>query len=92
MAAQNGIGANAAMYGGNQNVVLTSPGYHSDMQVLMENMEKLSTTLHRNRQEWLQVQDGLARVERLQVSLQIAVFADDIILEWSNAYEFVYVG
>ena len=69
MAAQNGIGAaNAAMYGGNNNVVLTSPGYHSDMQILMENMEKLSGTLQRNRQEWFQVQEGLARVERLQVS------------------------
>jgi hypothetical protein len=86
MAAQNGIGTNAAMYGGNQNVVLTSPGYHSDMQVLMENMEKLSTTLHRNRQEWLQVQDGLARVERLQVSVKIAVFADKIFLNRTNAY------
>jgi hypothetical protein len=91
MAAQNGIGANAAMYGGNQNVVLTSPGYHSDMQVLMENMEKLSTTLHRNRQEWLQVQDGLARVERLQVSLQIAVYADNIFMNRTNAYAIVDV-
>lgn len=70
MAAQNGMGAvNAAMYGGgnNNNVVLSSPGYHSDMQILMDNMERLSTTLQRNRSEWQQVQDGLARVERLQV-------------------------
>lgn len=68
MAAQNGIGAaNAAMYGGNgNNVVLSSPGYHSDMLVLMENMERLSGTLQRNRQEWSQVQEGLVRVERLQ--------------------------
>lgn len=68
MAAQNGIGAaNAAMYGGNNNnVVLSSPGYHSDMQVLMENMERLSGTLQRNRQEWSQVQEGLVRVERMQ--------------------------
>lgn len=70
MAAQNGMGAvNTAMYGGanNNNVVLSSPGYHSDMQLLMDNMERLSTTLQRNRQEWQQVQDGLARVEKLQV-------------------------
>jgi hypothetical protein len=70
MAQQNGIGAaNAALYSGNGNVVLSSPGYHSDMQVLMENMEKLSGTLQRNRQEWLHVQEGLSRVERLQVCL-----------------------
>ncbi|KAK3711186.1 hypothetical protein LTR37_009779 [Vermiconidia calcicola] len=54
------------MYGGMNGAVLPSPGYHSDMQILMENMERLSGTLQRNRQEWLSVQDGLARVERLQ--------------------------
>ena len=68
MASQNGLGAGtAAMYGGMNGAALPSPGYHSDMQILMENMERLSGTLQRNRQEWLSVQDGLARVERLQV-------------------------
>lgn len=70
MAAQNGMGgANAGMYSNNNNnnVVLSSPGYHSDMQILMDNMERLSGTLQRNRQEWYQVQQGLEKVERLQV-------------------------
>ncbi|KAK5170194.1 uncharacterized protein LTR77_004780 [Saxophila tyrrhenica] len=65
--AQNGLtNGTAAMYGGGPNVVLSSPGYHSDMQILMDNMEKLSGTLQRNRQEWSQVQEGLERVGRLQ--------------------------
>ena len=68
MAAQNGIGAgNAAAYGGANNMPSFSPGHFSDMQIMMENMEKLSETLRRNREDWLQVQDGLSRVERLQV-------------------------
>ncbi len=66
MANQNG---NAALYNANGNAVLSSPGYHSDMQIMMEHMERLSNTLARNRQEWGVVQDGLARVERLQVGL-----------------------
>ena len=85
MAAQNGIGAaNAAMYGNsnNNNVVLSSPGYHSDMQILMDNMERLSGTLQRNRQEWSQVQDGLARVERLQVCVDIMFLVLEPWLTW----------
>ena len=67
MAAQNGIGgANPSLFSG-QNQVSIHPGHYSDMQAMMENMEKLSETLQRNREEWLHVQDGLARVERLQV-------------------------
>ena len=71
MAAQNGVNAqNAAAYSGMNGPVLPAPGYTSDMNVLMDNMEKLSTTLQRNRQEWMQLQEGLARVERLQVCLR----------------------
>src|SRR5947199_125316 len=68
MAAPNGIPApNGGMYGGGgNNVVLSSPGHHSDMQILMENMERLSGTLQRNRQEWDAVQQGLSMVQRMQ--------------------------
>jgi hypothetical protein len=67
MAGQNGIGGADAMGFGGQNQVSIHPGHYSDMQAMMENMEKLSETLQRNREEWLQVQEGLAKVERLQV-------------------------
>lgn len=68
MASTNGLGANnAAAYGGVNNIILSSPGHYSDMQFMMENMEQLSKTLRENREEWMHVQDGLARVERLQV-------------------------
>lgn len=67
--AQNGIGAANAAYGGMNGVVMPAPGHYSDIQIMMENMEQLSKTLRDNREEWLQVQDGLARVERLQVCL-----------------------
>lgn len=64
MANQNGLGAqNAAMMNGN---IMPSAGHYSDMQTLMQNMESLSGWLEQNRQEWAQVQEGIARVERLQ--------------------------
>lgn len=66
MAGQNGIGGANAMGFGGQNQVSIHPGHYSDMQAMMENMEKLSETLQRNREEWLAVQEGLAKVERLQ--------------------------
>lgn len=68
MAAQNGVNSqNNAANGRSEGPVWPSPGYTSDMNVLMDNMERLSSTLQRNRQEWLQLQEGLAGVERLQV-------------------------
>lgn len=45
---------------------MPSAGHYSDMQTLMQNMESLSGWLEQNRQDWAQVQDGIARVERLQ--------------------------
>ena len=68
MANQNGIGGqNAAMYGGMNGSMMPSAGHYSDMQNLMQNMESLSGWLEQNRQDWAQVQEGLARIERLQV-------------------------
>ena len=68
MANQTGVGAqNAAMYTGMNGGIMPSAGHYSDMQTLMQNMESLSGWLEQNRQEWAQVQDGIARVERLQV-------------------------
>ncbi|CAK4032852.1 Hypothetical predicted protein [Lecanosticta acicola] len=67
MANQNGLGAqNAALYSGMNGSIMPSAGHYSDMQTLMQNMESLSGWLEQNRQEWAQVQDGIARVERLQ--------------------------
>jgi hypothetical protein len=69
MANPNGMGAqNAAMYSGMNGSIMPSAGHYSDMQTLMQNMESLSGWLEQNRQEWSQVQEGIARVERLQVS------------------------
>nr|POE75581.1 hypothetical protein CFP56_53693 [Quercus suber] len=66
MASQNGINGNAHMYSGMNGSVMPSAGHYADMQTLMQNMENLSGWLQQNREEWLQVQDGLARVERMQ--------------------------
>lgn len=69
--AQNGSGlpaASGAMYtGGVNGSIMPSAGHYSDMQTLMQNMETLSGWLQQNREEWEQVQEGLARVERSQV-------------------------
>lgn len=68
MANGNGLGAQgAAIYGGMNGAIMPSAGHYSDMQALMQNMEQLSGWLEQNRQDWSAVQDGLARVERLQV-------------------------
>lgn len=68
MANQNGVGGqNSAMYTGMNGGIMPSAGHYSDMQTLMQNMESLSGWLEQNRQDWAQVQDGIARVERLQV-------------------------
>lgn len=72
MANPNGIGAqNAAMYSGMNGSIMPSAGHYSDMQTLMQNMESLSGWLEQNRQEWSQVQEGIARVERLQVGTSL---------------------
>lgn len=88
MAAQNGMGAgNAAAYGNANNMPSILPGHYSDMQVMMDNMEKLSETLRRNREDWLQVQEGLSRVERLQVCVHhthfdfIDAFCDRLLID-----------
>jgi hypothetical protein len=68
MTNQNGIGAqNTAMYSGMNGGIMPSAGHYSDMQTLMQNMESLSGWLEQNRQDWATVQEGIARVERLQV-------------------------
>lgn len=67
MASQNGINGNVHMYSGVNGNIMPSAGHYADMQTLMQNMENLSGWLHQNREEWSQVQDGLARVERMQV-------------------------
>ncbi|GIZ39851.1 hypothetical protein CKM354_000321800 [Cercospora kikuchii] len=67
MANQNGMGApNVNMYTGMNGGVMPSAGHYSDMQTLMQNMENLSGWLEQNRQDWALVQEGLAKVERLQ--------------------------
>ena len=73
MASQNGIGGGAGYQGMNGNM-LPSAGHYSDMQTLMQNMETLSGWLEQNRQEWMQVQEGLSRVERLQVGYSYTRF------------------
>lgn len=80
MAQQNGLSAqNAAMYGMNGNI-MPSAGHYSDMQLLMQNMEQLSGWLQQNREEWSAVQEGLARVERLQVRAQTSIGGNGHIL------------
>ena len=59
------------MYNGMHNPLLSPAGQYSDMQLLMQNMESLSGWLQQNREEWMQVQEGLARVERLQVCYSV---------------------
>ncbi|KAF2171990.1 hypothetical protein M409DRAFT_18221 [Zasmidium cellare ATCC 36951] len=54
------------MYSGMNGSIMPSAGHYSDMQTLMQNMESLSGWLEQNRQEWAQVQEGIARVERIQ--------------------------
>ena len=71
MASQNGMGgggAGNAAYNGMMNGSAMPPaGHYSDMQALMSSVESLSGWLQQNREEWNQIQEGLARVERLQV-------------------------
>lgn len=66
MANTNGMNNGYTGNGGGAHV-MPSAGHYADMQTLMQNMEALSGWLAQNRNEWEQVQDGLARVERLQV-------------------------
>ncbi|WPH02570.1 Hypothetical protein R9X50_00543500 [Acrodontium crateriforme] len=64
---QNGLnGGNSAMYSGVNGNIMPSAGHYSDMQTLMQNMDTLSGWLEQNRQEWLSLQDTLARVEKQQ--------------------------
>lgn len=70
MANQNGLGAQN-VYSGMNGSIMPSAGHYSDMQTLMQNMESLSGWLEQNRQEWSQVQEGIARVERMQVRIRI---------------------
>lgn len=69
MANPNGINGGAnGMYGpGVNGSILPSAGHYSDMQTLMQNMETLAGWLQQNREDWDIVQDGLNRVERMQV-------------------------
>jgi len=56
------------MYAGGMNgSIMPSAGHYSDMQTLMHNMETLSGWLQQNRDDWNDIQNGLAKVERLQV-------------------------
>lgn len=74
MANPNGIGnaANAGMYAGGMNgAIMPSAGHYSDMQTLMQNMETLAGWLQQNREDFNQVQDGLTRVERMQVCISV---------------------
>jgi len=67
-----GAGANAGMYTGGMNgAIMPSAGHYSDMQTLMQNMETLAGWLQQNREDWNDVQHGLARVEKMQVCLNI---------------------
>ena len=65
MANQNGLGAGG--YNGVNGSIMPSAGHYSDMQTLMQNMETLSGWLQQNREDWQSVQEGLGRVEQLQV-------------------------
>ncbi|KAI5369745.1 hypothetical protein Slin15195_G006220 [Septoria linicola] len=66
MANQNNMGAqNAAMYTGMNNGIMPA-GNFADLQHLMQGVENLSGWLEQNRQDWAQVQEGIAKVERLQ--------------------------
>lgn len=47
--------------------LLPSTGHHSDMQILTQNIESLSGWLQQNREDWIQIQEGLAKLEELQV-------------------------
>ncbi|TKA26443.1 hypothetical protein B0A50_05279 [Salinomyces thailandicus] len=71
MAQNNGLGpnGNAAMYahaGMNNGAVSVMPsaGHYADMQTLMQHMESLTGWLQQNREDWLQLQDGLGMIEQ----------------------------
>ncbi|KAK0267760.1 hypothetical protein LTR35_016050 [Friedmanniomyces endolithicus] len=67
--AGNGNGTNGNMYTNGaavNGVILPSAGHYADMQTLMQSMETLSGWLQQNREEWASLQEGLARVERVQ--------------------------
>jgi len=64
--AQNGIGGNSqAIYGNANGIIMPAAGHYQDMQTMMQQMETLSGWLQQNREEWNQLQESLARVERL---------------------------
>lgn len=44
---------------------MPAAGHYQDMQTMMQQMETLSGWLQQNREEWNQLQESLARVERL---------------------------
>ena len=71
MAAPNGAGnAYGALNGAGAvamgNSIIPSPGQYADMQMLMQNLEQLSGWLQQNREDWNNVQEGLARVQNMQ--------------------------
>ncbi|KAK4539621.1 hypothetical protein LTR36_010504 [Oleoguttula mirabilis] len=77
-----GANNNATMYSGVNGSIMPSAGHYSDMATLMQNMETLSGWLQQNREEWGQLQEGLAKVERLSGRLprddeQAAQFANN---------------
>lgn len=71
MANQNGAlqAQQNAMYAMDGSV-MPSAGHYADMQTLMQNMEALSGWLAQNREDWTEVQEELARVERQQQQQQ----------------------
>ncbi|GAB7359385.1 hypothetical protein MBLNU230_g6036t1 [Neophaeotheca triangularis] len=68
MANQNGAlqaQQNAAVYAMDGSA-MPPAGHYADMQTLMQNMEQLSGWLAQNREDWGELQEELARVERAQ--------------------------
>ncbi|TKA72351.1 hypothetical protein B0A55_06763 [Friedmanniomyces simplex] len=64
-----GNGSNGSLYSNGAAVngsIMPSAGHYADMQTLMQSMETLSGWLQQNREEWASLQEGLARVERVQ--------------------------
>ncbi|KAK4556972.1 hypothetical protein LTR86_005953 [Recurvomyces mirabilis] len=64
----NAGGNNSALYNNAvamNNNVMPSAGHYADTQTLMQSMEQLSGWLQQNREEWLGLQEGLSRVERM---------------------------
>ena len=71
MAQPSGFSSNGSMYpsasANNGGVsIMPAAGHYADMQTLMASMDSLASWLQQNREEWASLQEGLARVERVQ--------------------------